>query len=138
MGRILAIDYGRKRIGIAVTDPLKIIATGLKTVRTHEVMDFLTEYTSREEVELIIVGHPKQNDNTDSECMTYIYPFLSCLKKTLPHIPYRLYDERYTSVLAHRALIEVDAKQKTRRNKELIDTMSATILLESYMNYRKI
>ena len=133
MGRILAIDYGKKRIGLAVTDPEKIIANGLQTVGPHEIFRFLEEYTNREAVDLFVVGHPKQMDNTDSECMVYIKPFLTALKRKFPHIPIEMYDERFTSVLAHRALIEGGAKKKTRQNKALIDTMSATIILTSYI-----
>lgn len=137
MGRILAIDYGRKRVGIAVSDPIGLIATGLQTVRAHEVLDFLQQYVSKEKVDLFVVGHPKQMDNTDSESMIYIKPFLVALKRKFPDIPIEMYDERFTSVLAHRALIEGGAKKKTRQNKELIDTMSATIILTSYMESKR-
>ena len=119
MGRILAIDYGRKRVGVAVSDPGKLIATGLQTVRACDVLDFLAEYTGREKVELFVVGHPKQMD------------------KRFPEIPVVMYDERFTSVLAHRALIEGGAKRKTRQDKGLIDTMSATIILTSYMEQQR-
>ena len=137
MGRILAIDYGRKRVGVAVSDPGKLIATGLQTVRACDVLDFLAEYTGREKVELFVVGHPKQMDNSDSESMTYINPFVTALKKRFPEIPVVMYDERFTSVLAHRALIEGGAKRKTRQDKGLIDTMSATIILTSYMEQQR-
>lgn len=137
MGRILAIDYGKKRIGIAVSDPCKIIATGLQTVLSHEIFNFLQAYLSREKVELFVVGHPKQMDNTDSESMTYIKPFLTALKRKFPDIPIVMYDERFTSVLAHRALLEGGAKKKTRQDKALIDTMSATIILTSYMEQQR-
>lgn len=137
MGRILAIDYGRKRVGIAVSDPCKIIATGLKTVRAHEVLQFLENYTVQENVELFVVGHPKQMDNTDSESMVYLKPFLTALKRKFPDIPVVMYDERFTSVLAHRALLEGGAKKKTRQDKALIDTMSATIILTSYMEQQR-
>ena len=133
MGRILAIDYGKKRVGLAVTDPGRIIATGLQTVGAHEVLKFLQDYTAKEKVDLFVVGHPKQMDNTDSESMTYIKPFMTALKRKFPDTPIEMYDERFTSVLAHKALIEGGAKKKTRANKELIDTMSATIILTSYM-----
>lgn len=133
MGRILAIDYGRKRVGIAVTDPQRIIATGLQTVATHELMPFLQQYVSREKIDLFVIGHPKQMNNCDSECMTYIKPFLSALKRKFPDIPVEMYDERFTSLLAHKALIEGGAKKKTRQDKALIDTMSATIILTSYL-----
>lgn len=137
MSRILAIDYGRKRVGLAVSDPGKLIATGLQTVRACEVLDFLAAYVEREKVELFVVGHPKQMDNSDSENMVYIRPFLGTLKKRFPEIPVVLYDERFTSVLAHRALIEGGAKRKTRQDKGLIDTMSAVIILTSYMEQQR-
>lgn len=137
MGRILAIDYGKKRVGIAVSDPCGIIATGLQTVLSHEIFNFLQEYTAHEKVDLFVVGHPKQMDNTDSESMTYIKPFMVGLKRKFPDIPVVMYDERFTSVLAHKALIEGGAKKKTRQDKALIDTMSATIILTSYMEQQR-
>lgn len=137
MGRILAIDYGRKRVGLAVTDPCGIIATGLQTVPAHEVLVFLQQYIIKEKVDLFVVGHPKQMDNSDSESMQYIKPFLKALKRKFPEIPVEMYDERFTSVLAHKALLEGGAKKKTRQDKALIDTMSATIILTSYMEYRR-
>lgn len=137
MGRILAIDYGKKRVGIAVSDPCGIIATGLQTVLSHEIFNFLQEYTTHEKVDLFVVGHPKQMDNTDSESMTYIKPFMVGLKRKFPDIPVVMYDERFTSVLAHRALLEGGAKKKTRQDKALIDTMSATIILTSYMEQQR-
>ncbi len=137
MGRILAIDYGRKRVGLAVTDPCGIIATGLQTVPAHEVLVFLQQYITKEKVDLFVVGHPKQMDNSDSESMQYIKPFLKALKRKFPEIPVEMYDERFTSVLAHKALLEGGAKKKTRQDKALIDTMSATIILTSYMEYRR-
>lgn len=137
MGRILAIDYGKKRVGIAVSDPCGIIATGLQTVLSHKIFNFLQEYTTHEKVDLFVVGHPKQMDNTDSESMTYIKPFMVGLKRKFPDIPVVMYDERFTSVLAHRALLEGGAKKKTRQDKALIDTMSATIILTSYMEQQR-
>ena len=137
MGRILAIDYGRKRVGLAVTDPCGIIATGLQTVPAHEVLVFLQQYITKEKVDLFVVGHPKQMDNSDSESMQYIKPFLKALKRKFPEIPVEMYDERFTSVLAHKALLEGGAKKKARQDKALIDTMSATIILTSYMEYRR-
>lgn len=137
MGRILAIDYGRKRVGLAVTDPCGIIATGLQTVPAHELLVFLQQYMTKEKVDLFVVGHPKQMDNTDSESMQYIKPFLKALKRKFPDIPVEMYDERFTSVMAHKALLEGGAKKKTRQDKALIDTMSATIILSSYMEYRR-
>ncbi|MCX4290584.1 MAG: Holliday junction resolvase RuvX [Odoribacter sp.] len=134
MGRILAIDYGRKRIGIAVTDTQRIIANGLKTVGPHEIFQFLQQYLAIEKVDIFVVGHPKQMNNEESENMTYIKPFLTALKRKFPNIPIEMYDERFTSVLAHRALIEGGARRKTRQDKALIDTMSATIILTSYLS----
>lgn len=137
MGRILAIDYGKKRIGIAVTDPQRIIASGLQTVGPHEIFRFLQNYLSQEKVDLFVVGHPKQMNNEESESMVYITPFLTALKRKFPGIPIEMYDERFTSVMAHQALREGGAKKKTRQDKALIDTMSATIILTSYLSSRQ-
>ena len=137
MSRILAIDYGRKRTGIAVTDPMQIIANGLTTLPTHKLVDFLLDYVGREKVELIVVGHPKQMNNEDSESMRYIVPFLNRLKKVLPEIPVELVDERFTSVLAHQAMIDGGLKKKARQNKALVDEISATIILQSYLESRR-
>lgn len=137
MGRILAIDYGKKRVGIAVTDPCRLIANGLQTVLSHEIFRFLQEYVSKEQVDLFVVGYPKQMNNTDSESMVYIRPFLTALKRKFPEIPIEVYDERFTSVLAHKSLLESGASKKTRRNKALIDTISATIILTSYLDSRQ-
>ena len=109
MSRILAIDYGKKRTGIAVTDPMQIIANGLTTVPTSQLMDFVLDYVRREAVERIIIGHPKQMNNEDSENMKRIVPFMNQLKKKLPDMPVELYDERFTSVLAHQAMLAGDA-----------------------------
>ena len=133
MGRVVAIDYGKKRVGIAVTDPCRIIASGLATVHSHEVLHFLQDYATREKVDLFVVGHPKQMNNTDSESMAYIKPFIVALQRKFPDIPVVMYDERFTSVLAHKALVEGGAKKKQRQNKAIIDTISATIILQSYM-----
>ena len=137
MSRILAIDYGRKRTGIAVTDTLQIIANGLTTVPTHELMSFLLKYVEQEPVERIVVGHPKQMNNEDSENMKNIIPFLNQLKKKIPNIPVELYDERFTSVLAHKAMIDGGLKKKARQNKALVDEISATIILQSYLESKK-
>lgn len=137
MSRILAIDYGKKRTGIAVTDVLQIIANGLTTVPTTELMDFIRKYVEKEPVERIIVGHPKQMNNEDSENMKRIVPFVNQLKKALPQIPVELYDERFTSVLAHQAMIDGGLKKKARQNKALVDEISATIILQSYMESKK-
>ena len=137
MGRILAIDYGKKRTGIAVTDVLQIIANGLTTVPTSELMDFLLKYVEKEPVERIVVGHPKQMNNEDSENMKRITPFVNLLKKKLPQIPVEMVDERFTSVLAHRAMIEGGMKKMARRDKAVVDKIAATIILEDYLQYRQ-
>lgn len=137
MSRILAIDYGRKRTGIAVTDPMQIIAKGLTTVSTHQLMDFLLNYIKQEPVERIIIGHPKQMNNEDSENMKNIIPFMNRLKKLLPDMPVELVDERFTSVLAHQAMLAGGLKKKDRQNKALVDEISATIILQSYLESKK-
>ncbi len=137
MGRILAIDYGRRRTGIAVTDTLKIVANGLTTVPTHELMPFLKQYAEKEQVEKIVVGLPKQMNNQPSESMRYIEPFLRQLAKQLPQIPVEMYDERFTSVLAHRAMIDGGMKKSARRDKAIVDEISATIILNDYLESRK-
>ncbi len=133
MGRILALDYGTKRTGVAVTDELKIIASGLTTVDTKELIQFLKNYLLREKVELFLVGKPKQMDNTASESETHILPFLDSLKKTFPEIPIERVDERFTSKMAFQTMIDSGLKRKQRRNKGLIDEISATIILQSYL-----
>ena len=138
MGRILAIDYGTKRTGIAVTDPMQIIANGLTTVPTGELMDFLLDYMKREKVERIIIGHPKQMNNQDSESMKYIVPFVNRLKKVLPDVPLEMVDERFTSVLAHQAMLAGGLKKKDRQNKALVDEISATIILQSYLESKRM
>lgn len=137
MSRILAIDYGRKRTGIAVTDPMQIIANGLTTVSTHQLIDFLLNYIKQEPVERIIIGHPKQMNNEDSENMKNIIPFMNRLKKLLPDMPVELVDERFTSVLAHQAMLAGGLKKKDRQNKALVDEISATIILQSYLESKK-
>ena len=137
MGRILAIDYGKKRTGIAVTDILQIIANGLTTVPTTELMDFILKYVEKEPVERIVVGHPKQMNNEDSENMKRIVPFVNLLKKKLPQIPVEMVDERFTSVLAHQAMLDGGLKKKARQNKALVDEISATIILQSYLESNK-
>ncbi len=133
MGRILAIDYGKKRVGLAVTDPLKIIAGGLTTVEASQTIDFLKKYTAQNVVELIVVGLPKTVKNTPSESMNYIRPFVGRLKKELPDIPVTFYDERFTSVLAHKTMLDAGLKKKDRANKALVDEISATIILQDYL-----
>lgn len=133
MGRILAIDFGEKRTGIAVTDELQIIASGLTTVETPELIPFLVDYTQKENVELILVGKPKQMNNEDSESERYIQSFLEKLAKKLPNIPVQREDERFTSKMAFQTMIDSGLKKKQRRNKALVDEISATIILQSYL-----
>ena len=137
MGRLLAIDYGKKRTGIAVTDTLQLIANGLTTVPTHELLAFILDYVSKEPVERILVGLPKQMNNEASENMKNIEPFVRSLQKKLPDIPVEYVDERFTSVLAHRAMLDAGLKKKDRQNKALVDEISATIILQSYMENRR-
>lgn len=135
MGRILAIDYGQKRVGLAVTDTMKIIATNLTTVSSREIFDFLKSYFLKEEVELIVVGLAKKLDNTESSSMQFIKPFTEKLKTTFPLIPVDMYDERFTSKMAFQAMIDGGLSKKDRKNKSLIDSVSATILLQNYLEY---
>ena len=137
MARIIAIDYGAKRTGIAVTDPLGIIAQPLETVATHTLMDFLRGYIARESVERIIVGLPKQMDGSNSENFRRIEPFVNRLRKELPSIPVEYYDERFTSVLAHRAMIDGGVGKMARRDKAMVDRISAAIILQGYMDSKK-
>lgn len=137
MSRILAIDYGRKRTGIAVSDPMQIIANGLTTVATHLLMDFIKDYIQKEKVERIIIGLPKQMNNEASENMRYIEPFVRTLRKALPEIPVEMVDERFTSVLAHRTMLEAGLKKKDRQNKALVDEISATIILQTYLESKR-
>ena len=136
MGRILAIDYGKKRTGIAVTDPLQIIANGLITVQTLQLMTFLADYLAKETVDKVIVGLPKRMNNEASDNQANITPFVNCFKKQYPAIPIEYVDERFTSVLAHRAMIDGGLKKKDRQNKALVDEISATIILQSYLESR--
>lgn len=137
MGRIMAIDYGRKRVGVAVTDPCQIIANGLCTVPANDILRFIEEYTKKEAVELIVVGQPKTMKNEPSESMKYITPFVNALKKRLPQIPITMHDERFTSVLAHKTMLDGGLKKKDRQDKALVDEISATIILQSYMESKK-
>lgn len=137
MGRIIAIDYGKKRSGIAVSDILQLIANGLTTVPTHTLLDFVLSYVSNERVDRIIVGLPKQMNNELSDNMKNIEPFVRSLKKRLPDIPVEFVDERFTSVLAHRTIIDAGLKKKDRQNKGLVDEISATIILQSYLESRR-
>lgn len=138
MSRILAIDYGRKRTGIAVSDPMQLIANGLITVASRDLLTFIGEYLSKESVEKIIVGLPKQMNNEMSENMKYIEPFVRSLKKRFPDMPVEYVDERFTSVLAHRTMIDAGLKKKDRQNKALVDEISATIILQTYLESRRL
>lgn len=137
MGRILAIDYGKKRTGIAVTDNMQLIANGLTTVATHELLTFLTNYLAKEQVERIIVGLPKQANNEESENMSRIRPFVKTLEKCFPNLPVEYVDERFTSVMAHRTMLDAGLKKKARQNKALVDEISATIILQTYLESKR-
>ncbi len=138
MARILSIDYGKKRTGLAVTDPMQIIANGLTTVDTKDLFDFLANYIRQEEVERIIIGKPMQLDGQPSENLARVENFVGRWQRAQPHIPIQYYDERFTSVLAQRVILESGVKKKTRReNKGMVDEISATIILQDYMNSRK-
>lgn len=137
MGRILAIDYGKKRTGIAVTDTMQLIASGLTTVATHELFDFLKKYFGEEPVERVVIGLPKQMNNEESENAKRVKEFVNRFKKQMPTIPVEMIDERFTSVLAQRTIIEAGLKRKDRQNKALVDEVSATIILQSYMESKR-
>ena len=134
MARILSIDYGKKRCGLAVTDPLKIIPGGLATVATPELMAFLDDYLRREEVELIVVGEPRQPNGQPSENYARVKSWAGQFCKLHPEVPLQFYDERFTSVLAHKAMLDGGLKKKARQNKALVDEISATIILHDFMN----
>lgn len=138
MARLLSIDYGKKRTGIAVSDPLQIIANGLTTVDTSGLFDFLADYLKKEEVSCIVVGLPRQMNNEPSENMRRIEPFVNRLRKLYPHIQVEYYDERFTSRMAHQAMIDGGVKKKERQNKALVDEISATIILQGYMESRRM
>lgn len=133
MGRIVAIDYGQKRVGIAVTDPMCLIANALTTVHSKDIISFLKEYVLKENVDCFVVGEPKNMDYTHSESARFIEPFVRQLQKTFPQIPVKRADERFTSKMAFKTMIEAGLKKKARQNKELVDALSATILLQSYL-----
>lgn len=134
MGRILAIDYGQKRVGLAVTDELQLIANALSTVHSKDIFQFLNNYLKKEKVDCIVVGEPRQMNNELSESVVFIDPFIKKLKKEFPEMPIVRFDERFTSKLASQAILDAGLKKKDRQNKGLIDKMSATILLQSYMH----
>ena len=138
MARILSIDYGKKRTGLAVTDPLQIIAGGLATVATSELFDFLKAYIAREQVEMIVIGEPRQPNGEPSENLARVQQFVNRWRKAVPEVPIQYYDERFTSVLAHQAMLDGGLKKKARQNKGLVDEISATIILEDFMRSKKI
>ena len=138
MSRILSIDYGKKRTGIAVTDPLQMIANGLATVETTELIDFLNDYLAKEDVDTIVVGQPRQTNGEDSENMKRITPFVNRLRKLHPDTKIEFFDERFTSVLAHRAILDSGISKKARQDKALVDKISATIILQGYMDMKQI
>lgn len=137
MARILSIDYGKKRTGLAVTDPLQIIAGGLATVATSELFDYLQAYIQREQVEMIVIGEPRQPNGEPSENLARVQQFVNRWRKDVPQVPIQYYDERFTSVLAHQAMLQGGLKKKDRQNKALVDEISATIILEDYLRSKK-
>ncbi len=138
MARILSIDYGRKRTGIAVTDPLQLIAGGLVTVATSELFNWLQNYLAREQVERIVIGEPRQPNGAPSENLGRVQQFVARWRKMRPDVPIEYYDERFTSVLAHQAMLDGGLKKKARQDKALVDEISATIILEDYLRSRKL
>lgn len=134
MGRIIAIDYGKKRTGLAVTDPLRITANPLLTIPTQELMDWLRAYINKEQVDEVVIGHPTQLNGQESESMQYIQPFMALFAKSFPHLPLISFDERFTSTLAHRAMIDGGMSKKKRQDKAVVDKLAACIILEDYLN----
>ena len=137
MARIISIDYGKKRTGLAVTDPLQLIAGGLATVSTSTLFEYLTQYVAKESVERIVIGEPRQPNGQPSENLARVQQFVNRWRKAMPQIPIEYFDERFTSVLAHQAMLEGGLKKKARQDKALVDEISATIILEDYMRSRK-
>lgn len=135
--RILSVDYGRKRTGLAVTDPLQLIAGGLATVATSELFDYLKNYIAKEPVERIVIGEPRQPNGAPSENMSRVEQFVNRWRKAVPDVPIEYYDERFTSVLAHQAMLQGGLRKKTRQDKALVDEISATIILQDYMESRR-
>ena len=133
MARILAIDYGRKRCGVAVTDPLRIIATALATVPAAELWDYLQDYFAKEDVDCVVVGEPRQMDNTPSESERFITPFVNRFRKAYPDMPLVRVDERFTSKIAHQSMLDMGLRKKQRQDKALVDSMSAVLILQTYM-----
>ena len=138
MARILSIDYGKKRTGLAVTDPLQLIAGGLATVSTSTLFEYLSDYVQKEQVERIVIGEPRQPNGQPSENLARVQQFVNRWRKAMPQIPIEYFDERFTSVLAHQAMLEGGLKKKARQDKALVDEISATIILQDYMRSKKI
>lgn len=134
MGRLLAIDFGRKRCGIAVTDALRIVANPLETVDTSQLIAFVKQYIAREKVDGIVVGKPKNLNGEDSDSMRYLTPVINKLRKEIAPTPITFFDERFTSVLAHRAMLDGGMRKMARRNKEVVDRISASIILNDFLN----
>jgi len=137
LGRLLCLDYGKKRVGIAVTDPLKIIASGIETVKEHGIRQYLREYIEKEEVEGLVVGYPKTLRNEPSEAVRYIEPFLKWFRKAFPAIPVMLYDERFTSKMAEDSMIRGGVPRGARRDRSQVDRISAALILQSYLDSEK-
>jgi putative Holliday junction resolvase len=137
LGRILAIDYGSKRVGLAVTDPLRIIATALEAVHSKDVIEFLKQYLTKEKVDIIVVGEPKTLSNVQSDSARFIDPFVKHLQRTFPQIKIERYDERFTSSIAQQTMLLGGMKKKDRKIKQNVDKISATIILQDYMEYTK-
>ena len=138
MGRIIAIDYGRKRTGLAASDKMQVIANGLCTVPSGEVVEFLKNYISHEDVELFVVGQPKQMNNEPSENMQYVKAFVNRMHKVIPEIPIEYFDERFTSVMAHKAMIDGGLKKKKRQDKALVDEISAVLILQGFLERKRL
>ena len=138
MTRLLALDYGTKRVGIAVTDELQLIASGLCTIRTHDCMDFLIEYLSKESVSTIVMGIPKNLRNLNTDATPYVKGFAKQIRKQFPEMKVELIDERFTSKIAFQSIIDGGLKKKARQDKALVDEVSATLILQSYMEQQKI
>jgi putative Holliday junction resolvase len=138
MGRIMAIDYGQKRVGIAVTDELQIFATALETVAAHEIFTFLKKYFSQNKVDIVVIGEPKQMNNTKSDAARFIDPFVTKIKKEFPEMPIERYDERFTSKMAFQTMIDSGIGREKRKNKALVDSISATLILQTYLESKTI
>ena len=138
MARILGIDYGRKRTGIAVTDPLQIVANSLATVPTHTLLDYIKNYVAQEAVEAIVIGQPTQLNGQPSESMRYITPFVKKLQKEMQQMPVIMYDERFTSTIAHQAMLDGGMKKSDRQDKNRVDAIAATIILNDYLQSKSL